>query len=230
MNKRFYLVTTFILLYSFCIAQQSQWTKVSESSGITVYTRPVKGSDLNEFKGITIINARLEVVGEVLRDIDNYTAWVADIKESSIIKKYNSDKMIIRLLQTAPWPVNNREMILTINSTNNYNKGIADIRFYAIELNDRPINKGTVRITDMDGSYYLEYISREKTRVTYTVRSNPGGALPSSIANMASRELPLRTLKGMATMVKQTKYIQLGNQSIDKNKIEEAIKNGQLLP
>jgi len=31
-------------------------------------------------------------------------------------------------------------------------------------------------------------------------------------------------------MVKQTKYIQLGNQSIDKNKIEEAIKNGQLLP
>jgi ribosome-associated toxin RatA of RatAB toxin-antitoxin module len=226
MTKFFFL--TIILSLNASTYAQDGWTKVLDSKGIEVYNRPVKNSAFDEFKGISIVNAKIETIGEVLRDINNYPNWVADISEARILHQQDRDNMQIYLLQSAPWPVSNREMILKVNTNSIYEKGYANIRFVAITKNDTPFKKGAIRITDMEGSYLLEYISRNQTKVTYTVRSNPGGSIPASIANMAAKDLPYKTLEGLKKMVQQKKYIDLANQSPDKQKIEDAIHKKML--
>lgn len=224
-------ILTFVILISYFFsisAQQAEWKKVKDSESIAIFTRPVKGSALNEFKAITILNTRIEVVGEILRDINSYTQWVADVIESKILSKANSENMTIYLLQKVPWPVDNREMILKVTTNTNFKIGRSFIQFVAIEYPAQEVKKSTVRITDMNGSYLLEYLDREHTRVTYTVRSNPGGSLPASLANMAAEDLPFRTMKGIKKMILLPKYTNLAEQSEDKRQIEEMIKAGFL--
>ena len=43
------------------------WKQVKERSGIKVYTRDVPGSDIDDFKGVGIVDARLEVLGSIMR-------------------------------------------------------------------------------------------------------------------------------------------------------------------
>ena len=42
-----------------------EWSKIKDSSGIKVYERKVPGTDLMEYVGVTTINAKMEVIGEV---------------------------------------------------------------------------------------------------------------------------------------------------------------------
>lgn len=207
---------------------QGVWEKVIDSKGIIVYTRPVEGSSFREFKGITLIDASMEIIAEVLRDIENYPAWVADILEARVIRRIDRDNMIIYLLQGTSWPISNRDMVINVTTQNNYEKGRATISFVAIQCAEMPEKAGIVRVPMMQGMYLLEYVSRNKTRVTYSVKSDPGGSIPATIANMASKEYPYKTLLGMQKMVSLEKYIQTARQSEDKKKIDEAVRRGLL--
>jgi hypothetical protein len=49
---------------------EGPWELAKDSEGIKVYTRSVPGSSANEFKGIAEVDAPIEVIVEVFKDID----------------------------------------------------------------------------------------------------------------------------------------------------------------
>jgi hypothetical protein len=226
---RLHILLIFAFLNSFLlIAQEKSWTKAFTKEGIDIYTRPVQGSSFDEFKGITVLNARIEVIAEVLRDIPSYTQWVSDISEASVISRIDRDNLTIYLRQVSPWPVSDRDMVLDVTTQKNFNKGYSYIRFVAKKSSNVPLKSGVVRITDMEGSYLLEYVDREHTKLTYIVRSNPGGAIPASIANMAAKDLPFETLADLSLICKSNCYIHLADKSADKLIIEDLVSKGIL--
>jgi hypothetical protein len=98
----------------------------------------------------------------------------------------------------------------------------------SVKNSNFPIKDGFVRMTEMKGYYILDYIDREHTKVSYIVKANPGGSLPSSIVNSSSQDIPFETLKGIKRCATQKRYIDAAAKSEEKNKIEDAIVKGYL--
>jgi hypothetical protein len=66
---------------------------------------------------------------------------------------------------------------------------------------------GKVRVKVTTGSWLLE--SREggkKTKITYTVRSNPGGSIPSWVANRANRKAVPDVMRALLKQSKKSRY------------------------
>lgn len=56
-------------------------------------------------------------------------------------------------------------------------------------------------MNELEGDYYLEYFGRDRTRVTYQCRSNPGGNVPVGLANTIElQHYPSITLNGLRRM------------------------------
>ncbi len=223
------LKKTLCIVFVFLVLpQQTQWDIVKEENGITVYNRTVTGSAFNEFKAVAIINARIETVGEVLRDVASYPSWAADIVKAKVIQKISDDNMLVYFHQNVQWPVEDRDMLLKINTLTDFSKGRSEIRIIGVNSPLIQSPNGTTRVKEISGQYLLEYIEREHTRVTYSVKSDPGGSIPASLANMSSKDIPYRTLLGLKKMVLLPKYIKLGELSNDKKDIEAMIEKGIL--
>ena len=62
-------------------AAENQWQKVDEDNEITVYTRPVEGFGVKQFKGIATIDAPMEVIYEILKDSEGFKEWFGDCRK-----------------------------------------------------------------------------------------------------------------------------------------------------
>ncbi len=78
--------------------------------------------------------------------------------------------------------------------------------FHSVNDPDIPVGKKNVRIPAIDGRWVLIPVDEEHTKVTYTVKSNPGGSIPKFIAKQRSRDIPYKTLLGLKKMVMKDKY------------------------
>lgn len=210
------------------LAAEPAWEQVDDKDGIRVYTRPIPGVDFNEFKGVTVIHARIEVLGMVLRDIPQYPDWFADCKEAQVVERFDDNNVVLHFVQDAPWPVSDRDVVLKVNTDVDYTKGRAVIKMASVDDPRVKPKPDRVRMRSMTGSFVLEYLAREKTRVTYVIRADPSGTLPGALANTASRAYPYETLRGMRRMARRQKYVDLADASQDKQIIERLLAEGAL--
>jgi hypothetical protein len=211
-----------VVLLALCIGAtilfaQGSWKQVKDSDGIKVFTRPVEGSDMDEFMGVTTIDVPYGVVGEVLRDIPAQTEWMADCMASKLLKTIAENDLVVYNATKTPWPVSNRDVVLKTSTSIDLKKGVVNVNFKAVNDAEFPAKDGFVRMPDLTGKWKLERLEPSKTKVTYNIKANPGGSIPSSIANMTSKNLPFKTLKNLKKMVTKEKYVESAKAKYGKN-------------
>jgi hypothetical protein len=212
MKKNLSIVVVYSVLLSFLVAMPavvmaaSDWKLAIQKNGIDVSTRPVKGSDFDEFMGSADIDASIDVVVAVLKDIPAATQWMADCKENREIRKIDANTSVQFNITKAPWPVSDREALCIVTEKKDEKTGTITFEFHQTDDPSVPIGKGNVRMPEISGQWVLTPINQDHTKVIYTVKSNPGGSLPKSLANMKSKDIPYNTLMGMKMMVKKDKY------------------------
>lgn len=189
------------ILTAFCITSITageSWVKVIDAEGITVYTRPAAGSSIDEFKGITLIDADPEKIIKVIADHKNLTKWVANCIYAQLITTDNRTSSIIYQQIKSPWPVSDRDVI--IRSSLVYEKNRVILYLKSVSDPAVPEKPGIVRIKDLAGTWILEK-NGTSTLVSYQIKINPGGSIPASLANRSSRNLPFKTLRGLKKIV-----------------------------
>jgi hypothetical protein len=212
MKKNLSIIVVYSVILSFLVAMPAgvmaanDWKLAKQKDGIEVSTRPVKGSDFDEFMGSADIDASIDVVVAVLKDIPAATQWMADCKENREIRKIDEHTSVQFNITKAPWPVADRESLCIV--TENKDEKTGKITFAFHETNDPsvPVGKGNIRMPEISGQWVLTPINKDHTRVLYTVKSNPGGSLPKLLANSKSKDIPYDTLMGLKMMVKKDKY------------------------
>ena len=66
---------------------------------------------------------------------------------------------------------------------------------------------GKVRVTIATGNWLFESLQGGKaTRVTYTIRTDPGGSIPSWIANRANRKAVPDVMRAVFKQSKKSRY------------------------
>ncbi len=188
---------------------QNDWKLKKERKGIKVYTRAVEGSGFKQFKGITEVGAPLSSIIGVLMDIDSYTEWSPKTAEARVLEKEGDHRTIHYIKTNAPWPVSDRDGIYTMNVQKTGNKVKVDVGCKPTYL---PEVEGVVRIQETAGGWELTPLQNGKVEVKYQVHSEPGGSIPSWLANSSVVDIPYETLTNLKEQVKKSKYQNLSFQ------------------
>jgi hypothetical protein len=202
-----------VALPAFCLAAGAApfsvsdgWTLSSTSSSITLYSRARPGSSLKEFKAVGEIDAPAHAVHNVIDDIEAYPSFMPFTAECRVIKR-EADSIII-YQRLSPKICSDRDYTLRVRETSWAGPG------GLVYLNRwEPANefgpaekKGVVRVKLCEGGWLLEPEDATKTRATYTVYTDSGGAIPAFIANRASQIAIGRLFVAVRKQVKDPKY------------------------
>jgi len=184
------------------------WEKAGVEDGVVIYNRDKEGSDVKEVKAIGTINAPNWVVKNVVDDVANYKDFMPYTKVSTL-KKGKGDSVITYQYLEMPL-VSNRDYTLRITDKSFVNKAgqvvYKNVWTPANHLGPKP-KDGAVRLNINDGYWVLEPIDGgKKTKATYYVYTNPGGSIPSWIANRANFQAIPALFDAVKSQSKKAKY------------------------
>jgi len=161
------------------------WTEAYRSAELVVFTKDVEKG--RRIVAIAEVDARPEVVFNVVNDFDHYPEFMPYVIESRVLSR-NGDSEVVAYNRIAPPFVAERDYPLKFRMTRGSlaNGGVFRIEWTA-SPEAEPEVEGVVRIRLNDGSWVAEPISGgSRTRLTYTLLTNPGGMIPDFVANMSN--------------------------------------------
>jgi hypothetical protein len=193
MIKQILLISVFFLYGAWL----SDWDLKKNSSGIEIYTRPVEGSDFDEFKGVTVItDVTLNEVLNVILDVENYDDLFPDCINPRILKQDGKWYDIHYIQTKGPLLVKDRdciyEQVTVIDQDGKHARIILKpLPDYIAE------NEDMVRIRIGSGFWDLKEDDQKNVTVTYQFHGEPGGDIPSWVANSFVVSHPFQTLKNL---------------------------------
>lgn len=182
------------------------WKLSSKSHDVAIYERLRAGTSLKEFRAIGDIDATASAVHDVIDDIDNYPKFMPYTVECRLLKRDGDS--LITYQRLAPKIVTERDYTLRITKKSwPVNGGVAFLNEWtpANQLGP-PEKKGVVRVKTCEGSWLIEPVNANKTRATYSVFSDTGGAIPRWLANYASQTGIGKVFAAVRKQVTDPKY------------------------
>lgn len=182
------------------------WTLSSNGAGIQLYSRPRSGSPLKEFKAVGEIDASARAVHNVIDDIAAYPSFMPFTTECRLIKR-DADS-ILTYQRLSPKICTDRDYTLRVRETSWAGQyGITYLNRWEPANEFGPAEKkGVIRVKVCEGEWLLEPEDAGKTRATYVVFTDNGGAIPAFIANRASQMGISRLFVAVRKQVKDLKY------------------------
>lgn len=195
------------MLYCGNATGQSTWELQREDSGIKVWTKDYPKSDFKTFKAEATIPATLENVVAVFLDIENMGAWYDRVERVDLVEKISNMEGIYRIDFELPWPVADR--ISAVRATLSYNSTKNTVTVHT-EYEPDVITKGDVLlVTKMHSDWLLTPVGGG-VHVYHEGFMDPGGSLPSWIANSGVKDGPIKTLKALKEILPQYVGVKVG--------------------
>jgi hypothetical protein len=161
------------------------WTEAYHTSELTIFIK-----DVDEGRRIVAtaeVEARPEIVFDVLEDFEHYPDFMPYVKESRVLSRHGNSE-VITYARVAPPFVSERDYLLRVRMMRGTasHDGVFKIEWEAVpEM--RPEVDGIVRIKLNEGSWLGAPLDGgTRTRLTYTLLTNPGGMIPDFVANMSN--------------------------------------------
>jgi hypothetical protein len=196
---------TGILLLLQPVMAAGEWSKIKEGSGIKLYERAVPGTELMEYMAVGPIDEKMEVIGEVLRDIPSYNKWLTDCYGAQIEKKYDKNTFVMYMVLKPP-VIEERDIVLKDKTVYDYDGGKALITFTCTDEIKIPLEQNRTRVTIMEGSFAMEYLGRNRTKFVYRLKVDPAGSIPKKVAYGVMKSYPFDSLKDLRKMMGNKKY------------------------
>ena len=208
MKRSVLMVFVFFVLSAMGLHAEEPWKLAKEAEGIKVFTRSVPGSSADEFKGIAEIDAPVEVIVEVFKDIPSFTQWYGFCKEIKLLKHDSENHRVMYFVLKTMGPVKDRDLVMEAFDKFDKQAGTNTIAISALKEELVPIQDKYVRMTDLNATYSMNRIDQDRAHVVYTVKADPAGYIPAFISNIIQKDQPFLTLKGLREMVKKDVYYQ----------------------
>lgn len=180
------------------------WVKVASEDGVTVWKQEKGAGGFPTFRGVGLVKANIFQVMAVLSDVDRHTQWMEACIDARMLRQISEYERIVYSRTDAPWPVSDRDAVFYSKAHVDMKRKVVDVRFKAVRSRLKPPVDGVVRMHWLRGHYKFTYKDENLTLVDYKVDADPGGMLPTWLAKLATRRLPLNTIKAFRTRCKKT--------------------------
>lgn len=198
------------------------WHLEKVDDDISVYTREVDGSDYLEFKAIVEVNASIDAVVAFLYDTERTPEWIHDCHFGMTLEEVTFEENYIYQTFDLPFPVTDRALIL--HSVLSYTEEGA--RLDSVAASDFCLNNKSSRcqkvlknemlmITTSKGRYRLIAEGRDRTKIIWQLHTEPGGYIPTWLANALVVDLPFYSLAKLREMVREPRYYNMTRKELE---------------
>ncbi len=195
---------TLLATASGAVEADGKWHHEFTEDGIAVSMMTEEGRSLPAFRGTATVDAGLFEVLAMLDDAKRATEWMANCMENRVLKQINEFDRLIYNRTDAPWPVSDRDVVISAVVTADPDKREVMIKFTSVTNQGPGPVDGVVRMPRLRGYYKLQALDEKHTKVTYQIDADSGGSLPDWLITRATRRLPVDTIAGMRTQLKKT--------------------------
>ncbi|BBP75666.1 MULTISPECIES: START domain-containing protein [Pseudomonas] len=170
------------------------WETAKDENGIKVSLSEVAGSKYKAYQGVTTIKASVAKIRALQEDVAGACSWIHECKSQKLVDKKGDESWTYTQFK-APFPVTDRDSYLHITTTQaadgTLTRKLEGVPTY------KPEEKGYVRVAQVAGFWKLVPKGDNLTEVTYQVHTEPGGSVPSWLANKFVVDAPYNTLQAL---------------------------------
>lgn len=200
------LFTTLFSINSQAATSEWELELEEDKAELKIYTRKIEGSSLKEFKGEMLVDTTLSTIVALMLDSDAAPKWMHQCEKFEVVERVEEHHLIIHFINGAPWPVSDRDAV--VSSKMYQNPETLEVRIDVKALTDYlPEDDDFVRIPRMAG-FWSFTPQADKVLVRYQVHAEPGGSLPAWLANSVVVDTPQYTMLNMLDMLELDKYKQ----------------------
>ena len=187
-----YFILFLIFLFSYQKEFPTDWVLKKNKNQIKVYLRNLDYNS-KQYCAETIIEADINSVSSHILDFNNSFKWMYKLKSSEILSKESDSLFYVYFIVKMNWPLKNRDLVSDVIVSKTENEII-------IELNSVPghmeINPNFERIKDTKSVWKLEYLTKNKTKVSLQSYAVIEG-IPTFISDFFILESPLYSLNNL---------------------------------
>lgn len=186
-------------------AQNNGFEYQGEKQGIKVYFKESTDNPIKELKLTMYFDAKMSTIVAALNDINEIPNWVYKTTESRIVKRISDTEFYYYNLLDFPWPLSDRDMVLHSTFTQDPDTKIAKsistgkVGF----VNEK---EDVVRMTEVAIEWIFYPTVDGRIKLEYYLRSDPGGAIPAWVVNLAVDHGPIKSMTGFRDLLKKEKY------------------------
>lgn len=165
----------------------SSWELVEDDDGIKVWSREVGGSNVRQVKATKVVALAPERIWAVLVDTESYVEFMPYLESVEILEKVSASVSYLYQKVDAPL-VDARDYVIRVTMKADPDKGVWTRSWVpAHHPSSPPENDDAVRLKVLEGQWTLKRLAPGKTEVTYFLHTDPGGSIPTWIANKANK-------------------------------------------
>lgn len=188
------LPLAFALVVALGSVHAQEETLAYDDEGIQVFTHDVPGSEYQGFRGTVNVKVSPEVVRDEILNTAGVCSWYYNCATIGQIAAMPNGSKVVHMVIDMPWPVDDRDVVFRsdlLSEEQGY-------RIVNTRLSDNylPQQPGLVRISALKSEWRLQKTD-EGTRITLSTEAEPGGSIPSWLANSMVVDMPKNTLKNL---------------------------------
>jgi len=181
-------------------AHADDWQVAKNEDGIKVSLSEVTGSKYKAYRGETTIKASVAKLRALQEDVAAACSWIHECRSQKLLKHDGNMAWTYTQFNT-PWPVTPRDSVLLVTSEEGADGSLT--RKLQGQPTYIPEEKGYVRVAQVEGFWKFVPKGPNLTDVTYQVHTEPGGSVPSWLANKFVVDAPFNTLKALKDHAEQ---------------------------
>ncbi len=181
-----------------------QWDFRIEHKGIKVFSSRISGSDIQGFKGEVELRVSLKKLISLFHDMPNYTRWVHHLTSMEILEKIEVVEYMVRQVIDAPWPLQQREVIMRTRLVAAGDNGIA--LTMQEEPDYLPLNPQYHRVLHSRGTWVFTPEGHDLIRVIFAMHLDPGKEVPAAVSNAGMFEVPFYTMNNLRALLQDQSY------------------------
>lgn len=180
------------------------WKIQKNTAGISVYSRDVADTGIDEIQGATFVNTSLASLLGVFLDPKSALEMLPNCKQFKVVEVTSPAERITYSVVGAPWPFDDRDTYMHSKVSYDEAKKRIEIRMSGRE-NYAGTHAGKVRVHDMRGLWRFTEVKPGRVKVVYQIFSDPQvpseGAVNGQVVDMVHK-----TLGNLRSMVKRPVY------------------------
>ena len=180
------------------------WEHLYNDDGISVSRQEIPGSDVCAFRGVGDVDAPVEKVLTLVRDISHARDWIDRVVDIKMIREPNKLERILYYRIALPWPLRDRDFVY--KTTLAFDPATKSIAYTAQSVTDPAmpeqdgvvrgeIFKSTIVITALDGG--------KRTHAIGEAHADPRGSIPKWVVNLIQKKWPYNTFTNVREAVKK---------------------------
>ena len=181
-------------------AHAEEWKLAKDEDGIQVYLSDVPGSKYKAYRGVTTIASDMAALHRLQEDVAGSCAWIHACAEQRLLKHDGAESWVYTRFDM-PWPVTARDSVLHVVTEEGADGSL--LRKLDGQPQFMPERAGNVRVASLQGYWRLVPQGAGQVQVIYEVHTEPGGSVPSWLANSFVVDAPFNTLERLRARAEQ---------------------------